>query len=157
MSRNSRARIAALHAVAGALLLAFVSCATPGFDTPSGFALYQDRDRPLAVSPEGVRFAVRAVANDPRQDLEFWTAALERHMESSGYRVLASGRFDSHAGAGSYAEWLAPVGDEDWVYLSGVVVAGDSILIAEAAGSFELYHAYRADILEALRSLRLDR
>ena len=107
------------------LLLAVLSaCATPPSVTPpSGFAVYDDPDIVRAVSPEGVRFRVHYEDHEPAQSLEFWREALRRHLERSGYGLLEEEAFSAPAGDGALFEWVAPVGAEDWVYLTAVVPA----------------------------------
>ena len=140
--------------IAGSLLLLLLSCVTgPSVDTPSGFAAFPDADEPLALSPEGVGFRLRSVANDPEQTLAFWGEALDRHMSESGYLRYDETGFDSNAGPGVAFEWLAPVNDEDWVYLTAIVVTGERILIAEAAGPVELYLRHRPALVEALETI----
>jgi len=99
---------------------------------------------------------VRTVVNDPEQSLDFWTAALGRQMEESGYLLLEEGAFSGAHGPGGYFEWLAPVGEEDWVYLTAITVVEEQIVIAEAAGRFDLYQARRPELLGALATLRVE-
>ena len=61
--------------------------------------------------------------------------------------------FSSPAGDGRSFEWIAPVGEDDWVYLTAIVVADDEILIAEAAGPVEIYEARRSAITAALETI----
>ncbi len=171
MSRQSstgRGRPARLPALAAALVpaaLLIASCGGPRVRAPEGFAplergffaagAYVLR----AMSPEGMRFQVRAVKNEPRQDLAFWGEALRTHLVNEGYRPSGepqgfttddSGR---RAIEGRLLEWVMPYGAETWSYLTAVVVAGRRILIVEAAGERALYEKHRAAVLASLRTL----
>ena len=140
-----------------AIVLALASCVTaPKVETPDGFAAYTDAEHPQALSPEGVAFSVRSVANEPEQDLGFWADAMERHMVESGYLQYHADSFTAPAGPGRSFEWIAPVNDEDWIYLTAIVVSGEQILIAEAAGPFELYEHHRAALQRALETMALE-
>jgi len=134
------------------------SCASvPSVKAPEGFAVYERRTDFLAVSPEGVRFKVRYEKNRPEQTLDFWREALEVHLTSSGYDLLSGDTFDTPDGKGSYLEWVAPVGEEDWIYLTAITVQGDKIAIAEAAGPFQMYRKYRDTLFESLGSITFPR
>ena len=142
--------------VAGAtVLLAILSaCATsPPVTPPVGFAVYDEAEVVRAVSPEGVRFRVHYEPHEPEQSLEFWQEALRRHLERSGYGLLSEATFSAVSGDGVLFEWVAPVGAEDWVYLTAVVPAGDRLIVAEAAGPAELYRERREEIRESLESI----
>jgi hypothetical protein len=142
------------------LLLAalLAGCATikPVLEQPAGFAEYSSRDDYRAVSPEGVVLRVRLVKNDPAQSLEFWTEALATQLTRSGYSLLAQEPLKTPAGDGMLIEWTAPVGEEQWVYLTGIAVSGSHIAIAEAAGEYSSYKKHREAIVASLRSLKLE-
>ena len=53
-------------------------------------------------------------------------------------------------------EWLAPVSEDDWIYLTAIGVMDTQIAIVEAAGPTDLYEVYRLDIRESLESLRVE-
>jgi hypothetical protein len=136
------------------LLAALGACATPPPVTPpTGFAVYDESEIVRAVSPEGVRFRVHYEDHEPEQSLEFWREALRRHLDRSGYGLLAEAEFKAVSGDGVLFEWVAPVGTEDWVYLTAVVPAGDQLIVAEAAGPAELYRRRRDAIHESLESI----
>jgi hypothetical protein len=145
-------------AVLTALVLMLAGCAaTPEADVPAGFAEFPERSGTLAISPEGVGFEIRVTDNEPEQDLAFWAEALERHMIDSGYLLYEQRSFVALAGEGTAFEWLAPVGSDDWLYLTAIVVEGDAIVIAEAAGPYEFYQEHRDDMLAALETISVDR
>jgi hypothetical protein len=121
---------------------------------PEGFAPIPDRRAFRAVSPEGVRFRMRTVENDPEQSLEFWSKALRSHLEKEGYP--SSGEpttFSAGEQDGVAFEWVMPYANETWSYLTAIVVSGGRIYIAEAAGEYQLYQSYRQAILDSLSTL----
>jgi hypothetical protein len=69
--------------------------------------------------------------------------------------LLGQETVETGAGKGVLLEWTAPVGEEQWVYLTGIAVSGSRIAIAEAAGAFDTYKGRREAIIESLRSLKL--
>ncbi len=157
MTRHVRTAVLISPAAVLLLLLSMTmlsSCATvPAVDAPEGFAVYDRQNDFLAVSPEGVRFKVRYEKNEPNQDLEFWKEALEIHMDGSGYEKLSGDTFETVDGEGFYFEWVAPVGQEDWIYLTAVTVHEEWIAVAEAAGSFPMYKKYRERLMKSLESI----
>ncbi len=135
-------------------LVLLAGCVTaPSVEVPDGFAAYRDTRLPSTVSPDGVAFRLRRAANEPVQTLEFWAAALERHLVETGYLLAAREEFVAPAGPGVSFEWLAPMGEEDWHYLVAIVVNGEDILIAEAAGPVARYREHRASILAAVATI----
>jgi hypothetical protein len=143
-------------AMCALLLLAGCVTVSPSIETPAGFAAFPDREEPTAISPDGVVLRVRTTDNRPTQTLDFWATALRRQMEESGYVLLDEGSFTGRDAAGVYFEWLAPLGDEDWVYLTALSVVDDLIVIAEAAGRFDLYEPRRTTLLAALERMGLE-
>ncbi len=108
-----------------------------------------------ALSPEGLPFRVRAFRNDPAKDLDFWAEALRSHLAKEGYRTNGEGRsFQAGNLPGSAQEWVVPYGQESYVYLTALLVAGDRILLAEAGGPYKLYVEYRQSLQESLESFR---
>lgn len=156
LEHRCRSRSAGLVELAALLAVSalLAGCVTaPTVATPEGFASYPEADAPLAVSPEGVGFRVRTVANEPPQELAFWAEALSRHMVDSGYLPYARESFSSPAGTGVAFEWMAPVGADDWVYLTAIVVTDETILIAEAAGPASIYEQHREAVRAALETI----
>ena len=108
-----------------------------------------------ALSPEGLPFRVRSFRNEPAKDLGFWGEALKSHLVKEGYRPNGEGRsFQAGNLPGSAQEWVVPYGQESYVYLTALVVAGDRILLAEAGGPYKLYAEYRPSLQESLESIR---
>jgi hypothetical protein len=157
LARFLRAAIPPAGAAAMLLVATLTGCVTPKgvLDTPTGFAPYRDGELYTIVSPEHVVARVRTAGNDPAQSLEFWAQALKRHLSLAGYALTGDGAFESPAGDGVYFEWVAPVGREDFGYLTAIAVAGEAIIIVEAAGPYELYRTYRERLAESLSTLAL--
>lgn len=138
-----------------ATLALLAGCATvrPVLVVPRGFAEYREESDWRAVSPEGVALRVRLVDNEPPQTLEFWAEALRTQLEGSGYARLGEETVETALGPAVLLEWAAPVGQEDWVYLTGIAVSGSRIAVVEAAGAYPTYRKHRAAILDSLQSL----
>jgi hypothetical protein len=108
-----------------------------------------------ALSPEGLPFRVRSFRNAPPKDLVFWSEALKSHLSKEGYRPNGAGRsFEAGNLRGSALEWVVPYGQESYVYLTALLVAGDRILLIEAGGPYKLYVDYRQSLEESLESIR---
>ncbi len=137
------------------LAVLLTACVTPAISvaTPAGFAPFEMDDGWGAISPEGVRITARLVDNSPQQDLEFWGEALERHLVSAGYLLRHGDRFVASGVDGQFFEWIAPVGTEDWVYLTAVIPYEDELAVFEAAAPYELYVQYEEEIHESLQTV----
>ncbi len=108
-----------------------------------------------ALSPEGLAFRVRSFRNEPVKDLTFWAEALQAHLLKEGYRPNGEARsFEAGNLPGSAREWVVPYGQESYVYLTALLVAGERILLAEAGGPYKLYLEYRASLQKSLESIR---
>ena len=108
-----------------------------------------------ALSPEGLPFRVRGFKNAPAKDLGFWTEALKSHLTKEGYRPNGEARpFQAGSLAGSLLEWVVPYGEESYLYLTALLATGKRIILAEAAGPYELYIQYRSGLEESLASIR---
>lgn len=140
-------------------VLVFASgCVTPevSMETPEGFAAYSHGDAVRVISPEGVVLRVRTVENTPPQNLAFWAEALERQMVDSGYLLIDRSDVTTLSGDAVLLEWLAPVSDDDWIYLTAISVVDSLIAVVEAAGPSSQYATYRQDIRRSLESLRVE-
>lgn len=152
-----RQRRGAIAAVTMGVLIVLGSCTTPAvvFEVPQGFARYQENGRQGAISPEGVLLSAYKTENEPEQSLEFWAEALELQLTEAGYLLLVDGEFSTPQVDGRYFEWMAPLGEEDWVYLTAFCVDGGSIGVIEAAGPYETYDRYRQRIRESLETVTI--
>ncbi len=146
--------VPALAALLFASLLA--ACATPpAVQRPESFAEQKDKAVYRAVSPEGLLYRVRTVANDPPKDLAFWSEALRIQLVREGYRPIGGAQGFTGAKDGVFYEWGVRYGNEDHVWLTAVLVFGDRIAVAEAGGEHSVYYKHREAILESLKSIRL--
>jgi len=148
-------RRAAVSLLVG-LLLAGCATVRPVLEQPKGFAEYREETAYRAVSPEGVVLRVRLVDNQPAQTLEFWAEALKTQLAKSGYSPMGEEVVETRSGKGIILEWVAPVGQEDWIYLTGLCVTDRGIAVAEAAGEYGTYQERRLAIILSLRSLKLE-
>lgn len=139
----------------GLVLWVSGSCIKIGVVKPEGFAEMEEKGYYKAVSPEGVIYKVRTVENYPLKDLGFWSRALKKHLEDEGYRFVAEKSFNTTTNSGTLFEWGAPYGNEDYIYLTAILVEGKQIIIAEAAGEFSLFVRYREAIQSSLSTLTL--
>jgi hypothetical protein len=144
-----------------AVVLAFAGCARVRIEAPEGFAPMKARAGGLAargefraISPEGLAFRVRVVKNEPRMDLEFWRETLGNHLEREGYRGGETSVFTAGEREGVIFAWTVPYGPETWTYLTGFLVSGKRIYLAEAAGEHTLMRRHRSAIESSLRTLR---
>ncbi len=139
-----------------ALALGLSACGTFRPAKPEEFAQYPRSDffkRPLrAVSPDGVLFSVRRVANKPRADLVFWSEAMKTRMGQAGYRVVSDSACTMKGAEGRLLALAAPVGNEDYFYWIAFALSpsGDYIVVAEATGESRRFLARREAIRKAI-------
>ncbi|MBA7687477.1 hypothetical protein ES703_95940 [subsurface metagenome] len=136
------------------ILLAFTGCARLTVSKPAGFAESRDRGLYRAVSPEGLLYKVHLVKNYPEQELEFWGRALKNHLTREGYYF--TGREESFRAGdrpGILYEWGLPYGNEDYIYLTAIVVFDKKIAVAEAAGVHTVFRQYRQALLDSIKSI----
>ena len=132
----------------------FIACTTTArMNAPEDFGRYEEAEEYRLITAEGIVLRARVESNSPIQSLEFWAEALRNHLSNSGYLLLDELEFDADAGDGMMFDWLAPVGDDDWIYMTAIVVAEDKIVVVESAGPHELYQAYRDSIRSELGSI----
>ena len=137
------------------LLLSSGGCAKIKVTTPDGFAELAGRPEYRAISPEGVTYKVRLIPNYPPKELDFWGRALKKHLADEGYRFLGEASFTAAGGEGLSFEWGAPYGNEDYIYLTAILVKDKKIAIAEAAGEYKLFGRYREALKASLASLTI--
>ena len=134
------------------------SCADepPVAPAPEGFATYGETLPLRAVSPEGLVYRVRVEPHRPEATLGFWSEALRRRMERAGYRVLREAETTTGDGVPvALLEVAAPVGDRDYAYLVGLVVDGERLVIAEAAGEVAPFATRRDDVVAAITGIEI--
>jgi hypothetical protein len=139
------------------LILVFVACEDIVVKTPAGFAALDTEDQYAAMSPEGMIYRVRVVPNSPKQSLEFWTEALANHLEKEGYVPVSTGNdFEAAGILGSLSEWTVPYRGDTYKYLVGILVADETIAVAEASSSHEVYSRHRTAVLESLETIEFE-
>lgn len=148
-------RSAAVLALALGAVLGLTACSfRPA--KPEAFAQYPRGvlfKGPLrAVSPDGVLFSARKVANKPRADLAFWGEAMRTRMGQAGYRVVSDSSCAMRGAEGRLLALAAPVGNEDYFYWIAFALSpsGDDILVVEAAGESKRFLARREAIRKAI-------
>jgi hypothetical protein len=139
-----------------ALSVAALSACGPTYrmDAPDGFVKYTKGHGDFAwTTADGVRVKAREVKNEPKAELPFWTDATTRHLTARGYTKKVERCFTTRAGQKACTlEWLAPRGNEDWVYAVTIFVTGDRVTLVEAAGPFARYVAVEAKLSKALET-----
>lgn len=133
--------------------LALAACSSFEAQAPKGFAVYDDGDDYRAVSSDGVVYRVRSEDNEPEAALPFWREALAKRMSDAGYLVIGGEPVKAGAVEGHLLELAAPLGNRDYAYAVAVFVAGDDIVIVEAAGEAALLKEKRGDIVAAIQGL----
>jgi hypothetical protein len=139
-----------------ALSLGLSACGSFHPAKPEEFAQYSrgilNQGSLRAVSPDGVLFTVRRVANKPRADLAFWSEAMKTRMVQAGYRVVSDSACTMKGAGGRLLALAAPVGNEDYFYWIAFVLSpsGDHIVVAEATGESKRFLARREAIRKAI-------
>ena len=138
-------------------LVALVSCrqiAEIVAETPTGFAALAAVAQYAAMSPEGMIYRVRVMANEPKQTLRFWSEALTHHLRQEGYVALSiDNAFEAAGMTGSFSEWTVPYAGGTYKYLTGVLVGETTLAVVEASSDHETYDRHRAAVLESLKSV----
>lgn len=148
--------------IAVSALLAVSACRQFEAKAPAGFAAYDDSTLGLpaseyrAISPDGVRFRVRTVGNEPKGDSALWTAALRRSLERKGYRLTDSGSLRTEDGHDLVVvRGVIGLGGMDYGYVIGFHVKGSSVVLAEAGGSQEAMALRTKEIDAAFRAVKI--
>jgi hypothetical protein len=137
--------------------LSLFACTTIEVKKPAGFAETVSKTEYRAISPEGILYRVRSVDNYPVKNLDFWSKALKNQLATEGYLLTDDGEeFSAGDHRGVLYEWGVRYGNEDFIYLTAIIVFDDRITIAEAGGEHKIYAKYRQSILESLKSITLN-
>jgi hypothetical protein len=150
MSTETKTRALALLAVG---MLAG-SCAAPyAMTPPETFKRFEDSREFKMITADGVMLKARQVDNYPEASLEFWTAAMEEHLEAQGYVVKSNGCFKTKRGLDACTvDFLLPHGAEDWVLSETLFVIGDTVVLVEAAGPFDRFAAIEEALDKSLET-----
>jgi hypothetical protein len=141
-------------------ILMVTGCAKPRLNKPQGFAQVKGGvlSEPVyrAVSPEGMLLRVRSVKNYPYMGLEFWGDSLKNQLTNEGYHLSGDRvSFNSGKSDGILYEWILPFGEEDYIYMTAIMLSRRRIIIAESAAEHSVYKKYRESILESLKTVSL--
>jgi hypothetical protein len=142
-----------IAAFALALLLpALPACKPPySMEIPDGFQRFERTRDFRLITADGVRVKAREVGNYPEATLEFWTEALELHLEAQGYAPKSRHCFETKRGLpGCTVDVLLPHGAEDWVLSTTLFVVGDRVVLVEAAAPFERFSPVEERLRAAL-------
>ena len=140
---------------ASLLLLVIIllqGCSRYTIDSPSGFASMEKNGDTYFFSPDGVKLKISVYPNDPEQDTEFWTDALDNHLLKRGYKRLETEEAD---GGGRKSYWVIAYGNEYYIYMTSVYSDKRFIVAAEAAGEKELFEKYKSVIDKSLSTLKI--
>lgn len=138
------------------LTLFLFSCKSIELSRPEGFAEFETKWHSAqykAISPEGVVFRVKTARNKPLMDLAFWSGTLKNQLVKEGYTLIEEGTFSNSGNDGTWYEWGAPLGNENYIYLTGILVVNDKIAVIEAAGPAQYFSLHRESIRNSLNSL----
>lgn len=144
--------------VASLLAFAWLGCSSAPYrmTPPEAFKRFDDTREFKLITADGVMLKAREVDNYPRADLPFWTDAMKRHLEARGYAHSATTCFKTTRGLdGCTLDFLLPRGAEDWVMSETVFVAGERIVLVEAAGPFPRYARVKDELAKAMLTFDL--
>jgi len=143
------------------LLLALACTHGAKVSAPDGFAELEPGEEYSyrATSASGVVIGVRTEDNDPNGNLEFWTAALDYKLQKAGYAPMdkAASKVKSDAGMdGRRLRYEIQRNGRPHEYWVTVFVAGDSVVVVEAAGDQAFFDgATQKQIDVAVRTVKL--
>lgn len=157
MAKGIYTNVPGLIALILLISLSLFSCANLEVKKPAGFAETVKKTEYRAISPEGMLYRVRSVDNYPEKDLDFWSKALKNQLAKEGYLLTKDGEeFTAGNQRGVLYEWGVRYGNEDFIYLTAIIIFDKRITIAEAGGEHTIYAKYRQPILESLKSITLN-
>ena len=109
-----------------------------------------------ATSPEGVVFAVKAIPDEDRGDLDFWTRTLTLKLrDEMGYAVLGTEDVTSLDGAkGKTLKLGHDEGGKPYDYWVTVFIAKKRVFIVEAGAPRELMEKAKPNVAWMLKSVR---
>jgi hypothetical protein len=142
-----------------ALALGLAGCGRPFVpQTPPGFVDLGDRygkSEYRAATPDGAVLGVRAVDNDPKGDLAFWTRVLENRMrETGGYALLEKRAVKAGALDGTLLRFGHDEGKDPQLYWLTVFVDDAHVFLLEAGGPKAQVERFAPQIEWAIRNFR---
>ena len=127
--------------------------------TPPSFVELNDQ-RPSydyrATSADGVVLGARAIDNDPKGTLPFWSEAIERRLRAMGGYALLEKRAVSCLGGltGAQLRFGHDEGSTPHLYVVSIFVAEKHIFLLEAGGTKEQIERYADAIDWSVRNFR---
>ena len=124
---------------------------------PSGFAhLEGDYDDRVGTA-RGVVVGARAVRNDPKANLEFWTEAVDLRMKARGYVAEEPKDVKTDAGlVGRSLRYTRDASDRKLRYWATLFLDGDRVLVVEATGEARDFDAQLAQVEQTIAHARVD-
>jgi hypothetical protein len=135
--------------------LSAVGCTHPAtMSAPAGFGRVDGSYDYRAVNPQGVVVAARSEKNDPKSDLNFWSAAVDLKLARKGYSRTASTDVKSSDGLpGKLMKYDTGSGNVYWV---AVFTTDAKVLVSEATGFKPDMEASSKQIEASLLSARVN-
>jgi hypothetical protein len=153
MNRNHFARLA----LALLLTLALLSTGCgPELAPPASFgALDSGAYDYRAATPHGVVIAARSEKNKPRAEIDFWSRAVDVRLRRDGYAKASEGAIATDRGLpGVEMRYTREKDGRAYDYVIALFVKKRRVYVVEAAGDKEDFAPARADVEQAIRSLR---
>lgn len=140
-----------------AIVVLALGCTT--VNPPGGYASTDRTGRYdyKAISTNGHIFTMRAIDNDDKQNgtLTYWTDSTKNQLTlSKGYELKEQGDFRCGKGPGKWLLFGYKYKGQDYLYITGLVVDGDTIYVMEAAGPTDKFEAELANVRKAFESLK---
>jgi hypothetical protein len=131
------------------LALNLIACTSFTVNTPNRFVSLKDQTEYdyRATTPDGMVLGVRAIDNDVKGDLAFWSQALELRLQGmGGYALIEKKDVEAGALKGVQLSFGHDEGQRPHVYQVVLFVNDKRIFLLEAGGERELFKKYAADV-----------
>ncbi len=124
---------------------------------PDGFAHVEGEYDDRVASANGVVIATRAVKNDPKANLDFWTQAIDLRLRTHGYEPSEQPQeIKSDTGIpGRSLHYVFFDGTRKNRYFVDVYATDRRILLVEAAGDVSDFDANLPKVVATMRSAHL--
>jgi hypothetical protein len=108
-----------------------------------------------AATPRGVVIAARSETNKPRANIDFWSRAVDARLWRDGYAKTSEGPVATDRGLpGLEMRYTREEEGRAYDYVVALFVKERRVYLVEAAGDEEDFAPARADVEQAIRSLR---
>jgi cytochrome c-type biogenesis protein CcmE len=137
---------------------ALSACGPPPYEMqlPQAFKQFEESRDYKLITADGVMLKAREVENYPEAGLEFWTDALQRHLEEQGYVVKSQDCFETTRGLDACTlDFMLPHGAEDWVLSVTLFVVEDEIILVEVAGPYDRFATIEDELDKAIKTFDL--